>query len=376
LFTHIERAATAARYNAEMKLPNLKKFEFTPLNILKLAGLGVAGILVLVIVFSLIGSFFKALPVGMPGMRDSDGVSVMPSRGAAQFYEESGAYDSAQYGGYAGNAKLSVRNVAGTMPSPMPPVSPQTTGDTAEDFEVTEYSASIESRDKEETCGAVAGLKARTYVVFESANEYDRGCNYSFKVKHTNVTEVLAFIESLNPKDLSENTYTIKNQVDDFTSETEILEKKLASIDETLSEAIAAYDDIQAVATANQDAESLARIIDSKIQLIERLTQERININEQLDRYARAKADQLDRLEYTHFSVSVYERVFVDGDELRDSWKESIRMFFLDMNQIAQDLTVNLLLLVFLAIQYILYFLIIVVIAKYVWKAVRFIWKR
>lgn len=373
-----------------MKL--LKKFEFTPRAILKITAMVLGAVIVIGILFSLIGSFMRTMPValsGMPGMRAVGSVhgnfsvaqdAILPIYSESARYDMAPAYTSAGYGGGYDTKTfaLSARNVATAVPAPsLPPMYPQgTTGDSAEAYEVTEYNASIESRAKGETCGALAGLKSRDYVIFENANDYDRGCSYSFKVKHANVPEILAFIKGLDPKDLSENTYTIKSQIDDFTSETEILEKKRASIDETLSEAIAAYDSIQKVAAANQDAESLAKIIDSKIQLIERLTQERININEQLDRYARAKADQLDRLEYTHFSVSVYEHQYIDSEQLADSWKESIRQFFNDVNRIAQDLTVNLVLLLVLALQYILYLLILVVIAKYVWKAVRYIWHR
>jgi hypothetical protein len=352
-----------------------KKFTFTPLNVFKATLIGLGGLIVIIILFSLIGSLFSVprLGGGMPTMDMAVSESAISYRGGAGV--ASYGYDSDFP--MSGNVMLSARNAASSFPAPQPPMYPQgSTGDTAEEFEVTEYSASFESRDKEETCGAIKSLKSRSYVIFENANEYDHGCNYTFKVLHANVGEILSFIEGMDPKDLSENTYTIKNQVDDFTSETEILEKKLASIDETLESAIAAYDEIQRIATNTQDAEALARIIDSKLQLIERLTQERINVNEQLDRYTRLKDDQLDRLEYTYFHVNVFERAFIDGEELGDSWKQSIQRFFHDLNKIAQDLTVNLVLLLVMATQWILYALILVVIAKYVWKAVKYIWYR
>ena len=360
----------------------LKNFTWTPLNVLKAAVLGLGGLIVIIILFSFVGSFFKSVAPQFGGMGMVDGpfISARPEASPA-YYREEAAYDSdysyGMDGGSAGDAMLSVRNAMVSMPAPMSPSYPQgTTGDDAEEFEVTEYSATVETRNKEETCASVADLKSRSYVVFESANDSDGGCNYTFKVRHANVEEILTFVKGLDPKDLNENTYTIKNQVDDFTSETEILTKKLASIDETLESALAAYDDIQRLATQSQDASARARVIDSKIQLGERLSQERININEQLDRYARMKTEQLDRLEYTYFYISVYEREFIDGDGIKDSWKESIRMFFHDLNTIAQDLTVNLVLLLVMAVQWILYVLILVVIAKYVWKAVKYIWYR
>ena len=116
--------------------------------------------------------------------------------------------------------------------------------------------------------------------------------------------------------------------------------------------------------------------IGSKIGIIERLTQERININERLDRLARAKADQLDGLDYTRFNINVYENKFVDGEQLKDSWKQALRDFVANLNQVLQDVTVNLVLLVLLLAQWLLYALIVLFVAKYGWKIGKNIWFR
>ena len=131
-----------------------------------------------------------------------------------------------------------------------------------------------------------------------------------------------------------------------------------------------------ALATRVQDVESLAKILDSKINIIERLTQERININAQLERLERSKAEQLDRLEYTYFSVNIFETKFVDGEALLDSWKESIKGFVRDVNSIAQDVTVNLVTLILRVLQLSLYLLIVLVVVKYGWKLVKYIWQK
>src|SRR3989339_721006 len=162
-------------------------------------------------------------------------------------------------------------------------------------------------------------LKPREDVIFENASEYEKNCNYSFKVKRDSVKEILSIIESLDPKELNENTYTIKRLIEDYT----------------------------------RDVENLAKIIDSKIRIIERLTQERININSQLERLNRSKAEQLDRLEYTYFRVYVFENKFIDREDLKDSWKTAIKSFVRDINKIAQDITINLAALLFLILEYI-----------------------
>ena len=332
---------------------------------LKTAGIALLAIVLLSIVIG-IGQTFLGRRMGGYSM----GGMVAPS---APVYDSTEYYGEATKGYAIDGASapsLSYRNI---LPIPSPS---GTTGNTAEEFEVTDYTAHIETRHLDETCGAIAGLKAQSYVIFENANTYDRGCSYTFKVERAHVEEIVSKIEALDPKTLSENTYTIKRQIDDFTSQEEIWKNKLTSIDQTLRNAGAAYDELTRLATRVQDVETLAKVIDSKIQVVERLTLERIAVSEQLDRLSRAKADQLDRLEYTYFNVSVSENRYVDGEQLADSWNAAIREFVQTLNEILQNSTINLaLFLVFLA-QVALYAVVLLLIAKYGWTWVKKIWQR
>lgn len=340
------------------------KFNFKAANVLKIAGLTLLAIIVLVVAFRLIGSSFNSVFRKTAGV-SSLSMQIAPSYNAKLSNEV--AYDS------AGGVGLSSRNVI-SEPTPAP-ASPST-GDNAEEFEVSDYNATIETRRLKDTCAQVMALKARPEVIFESASESEHACNYSFKVKRAQAAEILGVVKSFDPKELTENTYTIKGLVDDYTSETEILQKKLASIDDTLKKAISAYDGVTALATRVQDIESLAKIIDSKITIIERLTQERISVNAQLERLSRAKAVQLDRLEYTYFNLNILENKFVDGQSLKDSWKTAIKEFVRDVNAVAQDITVNLAVVLLLIAQYALYIFILLVVVKYGWQLAKYIWRR
>jgi len=274
-----------------------------------------------------------------------------------------------------GMPTLSLQNVTSSI-MPIPPVVTGAVGDNAEDFEVTDYSAQIETGKLESTCASIKELKGRSYVIFENANESDSYCSYTFKVKHENVEEVLAFIKDLDPKDLSESTYTIKRQIDDYTSEEEVLTSKKKSIEDTLKSALSAYDEITSLATRTQDTETLAKIIDSRIGIIERLTQQSIAVNEQLDRLARSKADSLDRLEYAFFNVSIYENTFIDGENLADSWKAAIKQFVVDVNAALLAATVGLIGFLLTLVPFALYFLVLLILAKVGWKVVRRVWQK
>ncbi len=249
-----------------------KQFDPTPLNIAKLAAVLTAALVILALAAQL---FAPNLPLslapgmnGMAGGSDSSYPSEMGISYSSDYADGGYGYATAKIVGAptaydeAGSVSLSARNVM-SVPNSSPSVPPSdpyrgATGAEAEEFEVTEYSATIETGDREETCGAFTDLKAKSYVIFENSNSYDHGCSFSFKVEEASVPEVLAWLKTLNPKYLNENTYTIKRQLDDYTSEEDILKKKLVEIDNTLTSATAAYAEVTRLATQTRDAASLS----------------------------------------------------------------------------------------------------------------------
>jgi hypothetical protein len=343
----------------------VKIFKENKFRLLKIIGFVLLSIIALSFIVTLFGATFGNLRMG-------GGYGFTP--GLSNNYYQKG-YDLAEseapsYGGVS-DSQLSLRNISSTTPGEN-----SATGADAEDYEVTSYSAEVRTRNLDYTCRIVSQLKTLEHVVFEWAEESDSYCNYSFKVEREKALEVVAVIEDLNPRNLSENTRTIKRQVEDFTSEREILEAKQQSINETLESALIAYNEITTLATNTGDAETLASIINSRIQIIERLTQERIAISAQLDRLSRAQAEALDGLDYTQFQVSVIERKFINLEAMGDSWQQAIEQFFLTVNKALQDATINVLGFLFVLAPFVLYFFILVVFAKYGWRLARYVWKK
>ena len=361
-----------------MKEPlKIKTFYKKLPNFLKIGGGIVAAIIILAIVYRFVEPGFNQMARKInPNVGYNNSYSLGYDSDGSYYTEDEGYYEQDSYASKSMAPAMSESMTSISSIAPMPPREDVVMGDDAEDFEVTQYNASIETRDLEGTCAQITELKPLDYVIFENSNEYDHGCNYTFKVKIDRADEILAIINELDPKDLSEYTQTIKKQIENLISEGEILENKLAVIDETLEDAIYAYDEITTLATRVQDVESLTKIITSKLQIIERLTQERINISNRLDRIAKSKAEQLDRMEYTYFYVNVYENKYIDGEELADSWKRAVKGFVRDINVLAQDITINLAFLLLLAVQYGLYALILLLVAKYGWRVGKVIWKK
>lgn len=335
---------------------DLKHFDWSFKSIAKIIGLVIAGIIVLTIVISLISLSFKT--VFYSGSNYDEG-----------YYSESSSQN------FAKSDSDSIRSLQQKIVLPPEP-GQTTTGDTAEDFEIREHNGTIRTRDLTETCGKIAELKSLDYVIFENANEGENSCYYSFKVKVEQENEILATIKKLDPENFNTQIQTIKRIVDDYDSELDILNKKLASIEMTLSDAQKAYDELQKLATEKEDVESLAKIIDSKLNLIDRLTQQRIEIRTEIDQFNKAKSEQLDRLNYAYFNINVYEDLYIDVEQIKNTWKSEIKSFVRNTNDMLQNLTVNL-------VEYILnfflisiYFFISLGLLKIVWVVTKKIWRK
>lgn len=223
--------------------------------------------------------------------------------------------------------------------SPTPPMA--TGGADAEEYEVSEYTASIETSEPEDACDVVKSLKAEATIVFLSSSETDSSCYFTFKAEKNAVGKVLTLLYDLDPEELTEHTYTIEKQIEYFITEEDVLKQKLEAIDTTLSSAQKAYAEITDVAAESKDANALARVIESRLAIIERLTQEKISVGARLQEIARAKAEQMENLDYTRFSVSITERRIIDGDALGESWKIALQSFFYSMSSAIQVLVLG-----------------------------------
>lgn len=279
------------------------------------------------------------------------------------------------YGGSVATSRGKVVSGTTGIVAPYPPVYTPPAGDTSEEFEVTNYNASIETQNLEEACGKIFALKSRKDVIFQNSDENERNCNYSFKVTKEKANEVLDLLKSMDPKTLNENVYTIKKILESYDSQEVILKRKEEAIQATLKSATADYDAVAALARSTKDTESLTKIMNSKIDLIQRLTNESIQNNAQLEQLARDKAEQADQLVYTNFYVSIVEDTYVNGRDLKESWEQAVKDVVMTINTIAQTMTVGLVALAFMLIQYIIYFVILLFVAKYGWQFTKKVWR-
>jgi hypothetical protein len=257
------------------------------------------------------------------------------------------------------------------MPTPSPIAAP---GVDAESYEVQDYYVSIETGNGERDCATLQSLKGREDIIFESINESLYGCNASFKVKKDAIDSVLSFLEGLNPREVNENTYTIKREVSQLETEIDILKSKLAALDTALADALASFADVEEAARQRGDVASLAQVTESKLNAIDRINASRLEVTTELDRLQRAKAETLDRMEYVYFSVNVYENEWVRGSDLKDSWVASVQQLIRDLNGFLQDLTIGFVQFALMVVKYTLYASVLYIIARPVILRVRRTW--
>ena len=322
-----------------------KKFKAKVVKFIKVAGLVLASIFIVSLVLNILASVFSGMSF--------DTTSEVPSYGI----EESA---------YTSSGQTLSRYSSGS----------KTTGDDAEEFEVTEYNISFKTNHLYDMRDKVSALKSRDDVIFESAEEYEKSGYYVFKVKNDSASEILAIIEELNPTTVNQNIYTIKSLIDSYTNKVDILENKLSTIEEALSDAISAYDDIAEIAITAQDVENLTKIIDSKVELIKNLSQERIDISGKIDEIEISRAVQLDRLNYTYFNINVIEDKLINIQDLKDSWKIAAKSFISDANGVIQGITINLIAFLFIILQFAVYWFVILIGVKYGWRLTKHIWKK
>lgn len=247
-------------------------------------------------------------------------------------------------------------------------------GTDAEQFEVKTHNATIKTRKLEKTCAKVSELKSREDVIFETSNVNENDCYFSFKVKKEKEAEIVALVESLKPENLNVHVETIKGTVDFYDKELEILENKLASIEDTLTKAQKAYDEVSRLATQARDVESLTKIIDSKLNLIERLSNQRIQVKEDIDRYKQNKSDAMDRLNFSFFNINIFEDLIFDWKQIKDSWKWELKSLVDNFNGVIQGITVQLVTYMIRFIQVAIYFFLSVFLLKFAWVATKKIW--
>lgn len=360
----------------------IKNFDWSVGSIMKVFGIGMLALVALTVGFTILGALlsFGQRTISMinpsygePSYSSMRGISApsMMMQKVANFAPMGGGTMMAEES-YGVSADMAIG-----MPSMMP--IPQVNGSrNAELYQRAGYSASYETRKFKETCTAIEDLKPLSYVLFDSANNGERYCSYSFRVEKENTDEIIAKLKALNPKDWNVSVESVAQGIENTSDRVDILKRRLASIEATLDEAEAAFARLSALATQNARVTDLTNIITQKLSMVERLTNEKLSLEEQIRQYSGGKDDQIEQTTYSHFSVSVSKWNAIDWQSLKDTWNYKIQETLRSMSDTLASiiLTIPALILTFIwyGLVFALSILAITLFAKYMLKAIKTIW--
>jgi hypothetical protein len=340
-------------------MPNpFHDFDWSLKSIGKIFGVFILGVVGLAIVVGIISFAFRTIVspftsnVGAYGRGGGDGMMELADYSSQNF------------------SKASFSNI-------LPPIidDGEIIDATAEDYEVKSYSAHYQPNDKTEICAKIFDLKADREIVFSNSNESERSCDFTFEVPNSRTEEVLAILKNLDPENLSANIHTIQKSVERTSDQLEILTKKLAQTESTLVEAQKAYEDLMKLATNSRDVENLTQLITLKIDAIEQLAQKRISTNQEIQQVQNSRAEQLRRIANTTFNVSVYEQKFIDWKNIANDWKNEIRNFVDNLNDLTQFVSVKLVSFVLYSAAAMLYIAVVFGFLKLIWFVGKKVWK-
>ena len=74
--------------------------------------------------------------------------------------------------------------------------------------------------------------------------------------------------------------------------------------------------------------------------------------------------------------MTVSDNSWFVWQDIKDSWNSAIKYSISNVNQMLQNLSVNLVVFLFTIAQYLVYGLILLIVAKYGWKLVKNIWQQ
>lgn len=357
-------------------------FDWSVTSIAKVAGAALAGIVGLIVVLFALSVL---MAVGRQVLPFSFGGS---SYGVANYARSAPAPMMAPSYGGMGLSKMALSESAGmaqsvssdmAMPQ-MPYEMPSVNGSrNSELYQHTGYSASYETNKVQETCTTIEDLRPLPYVYFDTSSQGERSCAYTFRVDHDHADEVVAKLKALNPKDWSVNAYTVAQNIENYQDRAQELERRLASIDQTLKEAEAAFSKLTIEATQSGRVSDLTAIITERLSTVERLTNEKLSLEDQIHQLSGNSSDQIDETKFAYFTVSVSKWSYIDWQSIKDGWRSKLQSTIWDMNETLAAIVLSIPSFILTLVWYALYIGILIIagtaFVKLMMTVVRAIWR-
>jgi len=265
--------------------------------------------------------------------------------------------------------------IAGDYGAPIYPTTP-TSGyvPNLEDFETTNYNLSGRLRDLSTACDTLTTLKADNRFHFKSLSTNLNSCYATFYTEEAFVREAINSLQ-FSGVTVSRNTQSVTRHRENIASQASIIRQQLASVESTLAEAELAYDDIAVFAREERDVSEYSQAIDAKLRQIDQLTNRKISLTSQLDSIAQQAADLEERIGVVEISVNYSRSYTLNPDKTSRAWEQAWETLSDTWINFGIGLTAYFGIFLLYTLQYGLYLLVLILLARFGWKAVRMIWK-
>ena len=244
-----------------------------------------------------------------------------------------------------------------------------------ETYETTDYTISVQTRDFDDACGTLRTLKTDDRFEFRQLQENLNSCTGQFFAKEEHVNSVLETFGQFNTVEVTRATESVTSYRSELESQADILRQQLESVDRTLKAAEIQYDEITEFARANKDAATLSVTIREKLQMVESLTQQKIQLTNSLAQTQKQAGELEQRLGLVQFNVTITRLSPIYLNETERAWEMAWKRFNDQMTTLSIALTAGLGTFVLVVGQYLIYLLILLLLARGLWKVALRIWK-
>jgi len=265
--------------------------------------------------------------------------------------------------------------IAGDYGAPVYPITPNSGYvPNLEDFETTNYNLSGRLKDFNTACNALTTLKANDRFHFKSLSTNLNSCYATFYTEEAFAGEAIANLQ-FNGVTVSRNTQSVTRHRENIASQASIIRQQLVSVENTLAEAELAYDEIAVFAREERDVSEYSQAIDAKLRQIDQLTNRKISLTSQLDSIAQQAADLEERIGVVEISVNYSRSFTLNPDKTSRAWEQAWETLSDTWTNFGIGLTAYFGVFLLYALQYGLYLLVLILLARFGWKVVRMIWK-
>lgn len=328
----------------------------------------VGGVIVLVVVV-----IFFLLVVVLGSLNDArSGPNMGMSADMAYGLPSAPAYD----GGYANERAMVSEDSIGSSYYPVPEPVPGGYTSDLEKYETTTYSVTARTKQFDEVCSAIRNLKSDQEIHFKALNESTNNCSSTFYVKEAKASEVLTTLTTFKGVEYVRNTDSVTRHRQQIQSQTSIIQQQLANVQRSLTTAETQLNNLTDFYLTSEDVATLSKRVNESLALIDQLTERKIGLTAQLNNLYQQAADLEARMGVVEFSVNINRSnpIYLEKDSQK--WERA----WDDLSNTFTDTLIGLSaffgIFILWILRFVIYGLVLLVLARLLWKLIQFVWSK